>query len=506
MLDIYNPVKLSVNSVNGQTGDVNLTTANIPEVTNLYYTNSRADARITAQKGVANGLAPLNGSGKIDSSYLPATSFPVTSVNGSTGDVILTTSNIAEGSRLYYTQGRFDTAFGLKTTSDLVEGSNLYYTSARFTSDFATKTTDNLAEGSTNQYYTAARAQAVGDARYLQLAGGELTGSLILANAQSITFRRSDNTIVGSLALSVSGGNSGSTLILNASSASSGVIQLQTANSTRLYINQSGYIGIGRTDKVSTLTVQGRANFTGTGTLTNTASATTITGTSTSFGQELGYGDRVTLNGQTVGVTTIPSNTSFTVDPGAAVTNANTNVTFTVDKALFNLYDSSGNGKFAIDSAGRVIVGGSDSYGTAPLNVVSSASGYLSAIKVKNRSGSTNDEVGIDFIVTTSDVQLSRISAQRTNSPSSPNTNMKFYTYGTSLTNKMTIYGNGSIALGTAALATTATDGYPYVPSMAGAPSGTPTTLTGLVPMIVDTTNNKVGFYYGGSWKYATLA
>ena len=39
--------------------------------TNLYYTDARADARITLQKGAANGIVPLNASSKIDSIYLP---------------------------------------------------------------------------------------------------------------------------------------------------------------------------------------------------------------------------------------------------------------------------------------------------------------------------------------------------------------------------------------------------------------------------------------------------
>ncbi len=41
------------------------------------------------------------------------------------------TTNIAEGTNLYYTQARFDTAFGNKSTTNLSEGTNLYYTDAR---------------------------------------------------------------------------------------------------------------------------------------------------------------------------------------------------------------------------------------------------------------------------------------------------------------------------------------------------------------------------------------
>lgn len=41
------------------------------------------------------------------------------------------TSDLAEGSRLYYTQARFDSAFAAKSSSDLAEGSKLFFTDAR---------------------------------------------------------------------------------------------------------------------------------------------------------------------------------------------------------------------------------------------------------------------------------------------------------------------------------------------------------------------------------------
>ena len=69
-----------------------------------------------------------------------------------------TTSDLAEGTNLYYTQGRFDTAFTAKDTDDLTEGStNLYYTQGRFDTAFTAKDTDGLSEGSTNLYYTDGR-------------------------------------------------------------------------------------------------------------------------------------------------------------------------------------------------------------------------------------------------------------------------------------------------------------------------------------------------------------
>jgi hypothetical protein len=43
----------------------------------------------------------------------------------------ITTSDIGEGSNLYFTTARVDSRIGDLSTSDLSEGTNLYYTDAR---------------------------------------------------------------------------------------------------------------------------------------------------------------------------------------------------------------------------------------------------------------------------------------------------------------------------------------------------------------------------------------
>lgn len=53
------------------------------------------------------------------------------------------------------------------------------------------------------------------------------------------------------------------------------------------------------------------------------------------------------------------------------------------------------------------------------------------------------------------------------------------------------------------ALATTATTGFAYIPTCAGTPTGVPTAVTGLAPLVVNTTNNKLYFYSGGAWRDA---
>ena len=135
-----------------------LTTDDIAEATNLYYTDARSRSAIsvtgTGSYDSINGVIDIQGG--------------VTSVNTQTGDVVLSSTEISEGTNLYYTDSRvdtrFDTRLALKSTTDLTEGSNLYYTTARFDSRLALKTTTDLAEG-TNLYYTTARFDTRFDSR-----------------------------------------------------------------------------------------------------------------------------------------------------------------------------------------------------------------------------------------------------------------------------------------------------------------------------------------------------
>jgi hypothetical protein len=62
------------------------------------------------------------------------------------------------------------------------------------------------------------------------------------------------------------------------------------------------------------------------------------------------------------------------------------------------------------------------------------------------------------------------------------------------------IDANKNIICGDAALATTATNGFLYIPTCAGLPTGVPTTVTGRVPIVADSTNNRLYIYSGGAW------
>ena len=111
--------------------------------TNLYYTDERVDDR------VANLIQDGTG---ITWSYVDASGTLTPTISLSP----FSTSDLSEGTNLYYTTARFDSAFSGKSTTDLTEGTNLYYTTARFDSAFSGKSTSDLTEG-TNLYYTDSR-------------------------------------------------------------------------------------------------------------------------------------------------------------------------------------------------------------------------------------------------------------------------------------------------------------------------------------------------------------
>lgn len=66
------------------------------------------------------------------------------------------------------------------------------------------------------------------------------------------------------------------------------------------------------------------------------------------------------------------------------------------------------------------------------------------------------------------------------------------------MVDRLTLDRAGNVAVGNAALATTATDGFLYIPTCAGVPTGVPTTFTGRVAMVFDTTNNRIYIYDAG--------
>jgi hypothetical protein len=71
----------------------------------------------------------------------------------------------------------------------------------------------------------------------------------------------------------------------------------------------------------------------------------------------------------------------------------------------------------------------------------------------------------------------------------------------TKLTGNLTQTVAGSVKAGSTAIATTATDGFPYIPAAAGPPTGTPTAVSGMVPMYYDSTNDALYIFRGSNWR-----
>jgi hypothetical protein len=109
----------SVTSVFGRSGAVtaqlgDYSTTLVTEGTNLYFTNARSRSAITLTTTGTSGASTYDSVNGILN--IPSYVGGVTSVNGQTGAVTLTTTNISEGTNLYYTDARARAAISLTTT------------------------------------------------------------------------------------------------------------------------------------------------------------------------------------------------------------------------------------------------------------------------------------------------------------------------------------------------------------------------------------------------------
>ena len=168
---------------------------------------------------------------------------------------------------------------------------------------------------------------------------------------------------------------------------------------------------------------------------------------------------------------------------------------------------------FGVDLSGNVTLAGSvqiagngihtsPAAATLQLGAADAASPVAQTLQVQNVVGGTGDTAGANFTIAGSIGTGTGAGGQiilRTAPAKSTNTTQNTLATGLTIT-APAVNMQPSVVLGNQAVATTATDGFLYIPSCAGAPAGTPTAFTGRVPLVVDSTNNTLS-YYNSSWK-----
>jgi hypothetical protein len=240
----------SVTSVFGRTGTItaesgDYTTLKVTENTNLYFTNQRARYAVSGDSN--SGVVYSNTTGIIALDDIPNTSLLHDSmtINGKLtalgGTVTLTTTDVAEGTNLYYTQTRFDNALAAKSTTNLAEGTNLYFTNTRAqaaitgTSPISVTSgnvTISQASATTNGYLSSTDWAAFNSKQgVLTLT---TTGSSGSATLVSGTLNIPTYTLAGLGGISLTSLSASSPLSYN---SSTGAFSIQAASST-----QNGYL------------------------------------------------------------------------------------------------------------------------------------------------------------------------------------------------------------------------------------------------------------------------
>lgn len=243
----------------------------------------------------------------------------------------------------------------------------------------------------------------------------------------------------------------------------------------------------------------------GTSALFNNTSATnnTAVGNSALFANTTGTGNVA------VGVSSLTANTTANNNTAIGTSTLSSNTTGASNTAL-------GNSALLTNISGslNVAIGANSLRNTTADNQVAVGTNALQ----NHTTGNNNTALG-----TNAGRFISGGSVNLTNSSNSVFIGNAAYPLADSQTNQIVIgdsavgLGSNTVVLGNtsivttqlrgsvisgnqAALATNATSGFLYIPTCAGLPTGVPTAVTGKVPIVADTTNNKLYVYLGGAW------
>ena len=246
-------------------------------------------------------------------------------------EITINTDNLTEGStNLFYATSLFNSDLATKSTSDLAEGTNLYYTDARVNT--ALPNTDSLTEGSSNLYFTNARADARADVR------------IAAADTDDLTEGSTNLYYTDARVNAVLGGGGGTTYATETlvSTAISNLVDtapatLDTLNELAAALGDDANFSTTITNQIAALTHDGFADFVANEHIDWTAaSAGTIdpsnyvnTNTNTTYTAGTG----LTLTG-TVFSNDITNNNQLTNGAGYITSFTDTNTTYTAGNGL----------------------------------------------------------------------------------------------------------------------------------------------------------------------------
>ena len=192
---------------------------------------------------------------------------------------------------------------------------------------------------------------------------------------------------------------------------------------------------------------------------------------------------------------TIALGTGIYIGAGNAIGGAGT---ITNNYGLYCQTPTAGTNKYCAYFEGNVGIGTTSP--TAGLLQINSTSGYTLALIAASdpsltfyQSGGTADNRRWKFLAANENFYFTAINDGDTVGA----TFLEINRTGTTINTVALPVGN--IVIGSGALATTATDGFLYVTTCAGVPTGTATAYTGRSPLVYDTTNDTV-YFYNGTW------
>ena len=330
---------------------------------------------------------------------------PTTTVNTSgTGYAVGTLVSSLEGNVTGNVTGTVS-SISNHSTSDLSEGTNLYYTDARFDTRLGTKTTDNLTEGSSNLYMTTERVQ--------DIAGGMVTGNT--ETGITVTYDDTDGTldfVVGTLNQDTTG-NAATATALETARTIGGTSFDGTGNIDLAGVNTTGNqdtsgnaatataLATGRTIGMTGDVVWTSASFDGSGNVTGTA---TIQANSVALGTDT-TGDYVgTITGGT-GITSTGATSGEGVAHSLSVDAAQPNITSVGTLTTLDVTSSASDAVFLRSSQStttnvyitntNATTGNTANLYFAPANNVSGA--LISSIAIEDFSSSANRTADLAF-------------------------------------------------------------------------------------------------------------